>query len=293
MGVLDASCSRPCHYHPFAPGDGWDLAVRARSHPPNSTGTRHTPLPRSWRPDSRSDEEDDEPMMDAGRAHVPTAWLRHWGTAVTSTSHYRARKLLVAASESIKKTAAAACEAFSTSATPTERSATPGAQPRAASTTSPPHRWAPPPSHNSPRTSRTPPAHRDQPLGPTISPGESRSRTDTKPESPTPPPRPPNNLMKRVKRAAFGLTNFDTLTPPRNTESRQSRGQIKFPRPQSHGSSSLCVAYTVCRCLSWRRRVYVPTELRFQAAPEQAVRARPCLFASTNADSCFYRVHRR
>ena len=91
---------------------------------------------------------------------------------------------------------------------------------------------------SSPATSRTPPCpQRSTGSAAPSSAGAPRSPTGTPPKSPTPPPKPPT-LIKRVKRAAFGFTNFanyrirallyagkpnwgllDTLTPPKNAES--------------------------------------------------------------------------
>ena len=83
-------------------------------------------------------------------------------------------------------------------------------RPSGASMTSTTPKWAPRPSPSSPMTSRIPPCpQRSTGSGAPSGAGDTRSPTGTPPKSPNAATEAANNLVKRVKRAAFQFTNLD------------------------------------------------------------------------------------
>ena len=148
--------------------------------------------------------------LDECRRRVQNETLGHRGRKHDPL--YRARRLLTRADERLDdRRARPSCSACSTPATPAARSAPPGTPRKSSgrSTTTPTPTSPSSSSSASATTCRTSPARpRSARSAARCSAGRTRSPPGTRPTSRNGPTEAVNNLIKRVKRVAFGFTRF-------------------------------------------------------------------------------------
>ena len=202
--------------------------------------------------------------LDEVRRRVQNQTLGHRGHAHDPL--YRARKLLVSASENITEQRPHQAAGPARRRRPLRRGPRPPGTPKRpseASMTSPTPTWAPPPSTSSPKTSKDPamPPEINR-LGRTISNWRHQIANWHAARVTNAATEAANNLIKRVKRVAFGFTNFNNYrirallyagkpnwAPPRHPHSPlKSEEPPKVPIDRDAVNYGHCVSFGLSGC---------------------------------------------